>query len=69
MVEHYALGLLAGYFPQPRPGGEAAMPWLPAGARVFYPWLLLLIPAVGGLVSGVFVFTFAPRPKDTAPIR
>ena len=61
VVEHYALGVLAGYYPEPRPGGEAAMSWLPVVAHPFFPWLLLLIPAVGGLVSGVLVFTFAPE--------
>ena len=49
VVEHYALGVLAGYYPQPRPGGEPSMSWLPVVAHPFYPWLLLLIPTVGGL--------------------
>jgi len=29
--------------------------------RTFSPWLLLLVPTVGGLVSGLVVFTFAPE--------
>ena len=61
IVEHYALGVLVGYTPQPRPGGESPMSWLPAPAHPFYPWLLLLIPTVGGLLSGLIVFTFAPE--------
>ena len=61
VAEHYALGVLAGYHPEPRPGGEAAMSWLPVVSHPFYPWLLLLIPTIGGLISGVIVFTFAPE--------
>ncbi len=37
------------------------MSWLPVPAHGFYPWLLLLVPALGGLLSGVIVFTFAPE--------
>jgi CIC family chloride channel protein len=59
--EHYALGVVAGYFPEPRPGGEAPISWLPPPAHPLFPWLLLLVPAVGGLLSGVIVFTFAPE--------
>ena len=61
VVEHYALGVLAGYYPEPRPGGEATMSWLPVAAHPLFPWLLLVIPAVGGLISGVLVFTVAPE--------
>ena len=61
VAEHYALGMIAGYSPEPRPGGEAAMPWLPVPAHPLVPWLLLLIPTIGGLISGVIVFTFAPE--------
>ena len=61
VVEHYALGGIAGYYPEPHPGGETAMSWLPPPAHPFYPWLLLLVPALGGLISGMLVFTFAPE--------
>ena len=61
VAEHYALGILAGYSPEPHPGGELSMPWLPAPTHPLYPWLLLLIPTVGGLLSGLIVFTFAPE--------
>jgi CIC family chloride channel protein len=30
-------------------------------AGVFRPWLLLIVPAIGGIVSGWIVFTFAPE--------
>ncbi len=57
-TKHYALGVLAGYYP-PGPGGEA--PLFPETDAVFRRWLLFLIPAVGGLVSGWIVYTFAPE--------
>ena len=60
-VEHYALGVLAGYCPEPRPGGEPPMAWLPAVNHPLHVWLLLLIPTVGGLLSGVLVYTLAPE--------
>ena len=61
VAEHYALGVVAGYYPEPHPGGEPPMSWIPLPVHPFSPWLLLLIPAVGGLFSGVLVFTFAPE--------
>ena len=61
VAEHYALGVVAGYYPEPRPGGEVTLSWLPVAVHDFWPWLLLVIPAVGGLISGVIVFTFAPE--------
>lgn len=60
VVEHYALGVVAGYYPEPRPGGEAAI-GLPVVPRSLSLWLLLLVPAVGGLCSGILVFTVAPE--------
>ncbi len=57
-VAHYTLDALAGYRPH-TPGGEP--PLLHDTTTPFHPWLLLLIPTVGGLVSGVIVFTFAPE--------
>jgi CIC family chloride channel protein len=61
VVSHYALGGIAGYHPRPRPGGEPVVGWLPEGAGPLVPWLLLVVPAVGGLLSGWLVFTFAPE--------
>lgn len=52
-----------GYSPRP-PGGEAISgegvhdPFLAAD---FVPWLLVLVPAMGGLLSGAIVFRFAPE--------
>jgi CIC family chloride channel protein len=60
-VEHYALGSLAGYAPEPHPGGEPTLAWLPPITQTLNPWLLVLIPTIGGLASGIIVFTLAPE--------
>ena len=60
-VEHYALGELAGYHPAVRPAGEMAMAGLADWNQPFRPWLLLIIPTVGGILSGWLVYTFAPE--------
>jgi CIC family chloride channel protein len=61
VVEHYALGVWAGYYPLPHPGGEPSLSWLAVVEHPFHPWLLLLIPTLGGIVSGLLVFTLAPE--------
>ena len=60
-VEHYALGELAGYHAAVRPAGEVDLGWLVAWNQPFRPWLLLIIPTVGGILSGWLVYTFAPE--------
>ena len=60
-VEHYALGELAGYHPPVRPAGEVDVPGLVAWNQPFRPWLLLIIPTIGGILSGWLVYTFAPE--------
>jgi CIC family chloride channel protein len=60
-VAHVALGKLAGYQPEPHPGGEPSLPWLYGAVGAFRPWVLLLLPMLGGLISGVLVFTVAPE--------
>jgi CIC family chloride channel protein len=60
IVEHYALGGIVGY-QSAHPDGEATLTWLPEWATTFHPWLLLIVPTVGGLLSGFLVFTFAPE--------
>ncbi|MCE5269569.1 MAG: chloride channel protein [Planctomycetaceae bacterium] len=60
-VEHYALGVVAGYDAQPRPAGETSSRWMPPIRHPLYPWLLLIVPTVGGLLSGALVFTMAPE--------
>src|SRR5947209_7377810 len=58
VVAHYSLDAVAGYRPV-HPGGEEDL--FPDSARPFNPWLLLLVPTVGGLLSGLLVYTIAPE--------
>jgi CIC family chloride channel protein len=60
IAEHYFLTGIVGYQPM-RPAGEAELTWLPVWGTAFRPWLLLIVPTVGGLLSGLLVFTFAPE--------
>ncbi|MGD9016929.1 MAG: chloride channel protein [Desulfobacterales bacterium] len=55
---HYFMDFIAGYRP-PGPAGEHHL--LPPTSRPFNRWLLMLLPAMGGLVSGWIVYTFAPE--------
>jgi CIC family chloride channel protein len=55
---HYFLDAIAGYRP-PAPAGEHHL--ITPTTREFNRWLLLLLPALGGLVSGVLVYTLAPE--------
>lgn len=58
MGVHYFLDLIAGYRPG-APAGEHHL--LPPTDTPFNRWLLLFLPAMGGLVSGWLVYTFAPE--------
>ena len=55
---HYFLDWMAGYRPPP-PAGEHHL--LPPTATAFNRWILLVLPAAGGLLSGWIVYTFAPE--------
>lgn len=55
---HYFLDLLAGYRPG-NPAGEHLL--LPHTDTPFNRWILLILPALGGIVSGWIVYTFAPE--------
>jgi chloride channel protein, CIC family len=57
-VFHYSLDAIAGYRPH-APGGEP--PIFPETTTAFNPWLLLIVPTLGGLISGLIVFTLAPE--------
>jgi chloride channel protein, CIC family len=57
-VFHYALDVGAGYHPL-TPGGEP--PMLAETTSTLRPWMLLVIPTVGGLLSGLLVFSIAPE--------
>jgi CIC family chloride channel protein len=58
VVFHYALDVGAGYHPH-APGGEP--PLLADTGTELRPWLLLVIPPLGGILSGLLVFTLAPE--------
>jgi CIC family chloride channel protein len=58
VVFHFALDVGAGYHPH-SPGGEP--PLLMETGGELRPWLLVIIPAVGGIVSGFLVYTLAPE--------
>jgi CIC family chloride channel protein len=58
IVFHYALDVGAGYHPH-TPGGEP--PMLGETTSTLRPWMLLIVPTVGGLLSGLLVFTVAPE--------
>ncbi len=56
LATHLFLGVLAGYTP-PTPAGEGGAP-ITEAAR---PWAIPLVVALGGLLSGLIVFRFAPE--------
>jgi len=58
LVVYYALDAGAGYRAS-SPGGEPAL--FTETDQVLRPWLLLLIPTLGGLFSGVLIYTLAPE--------
>ena len=53
---HFFLGTLVGYLP-PAPVGEGETALRP----ILRPWLLPVVVALGGLISGLIVFTLAPE--------
>ncbi|MBU1172570.1 MAG: chloride channel protein [Proteobacteria bacterium] len=55
---HYFLDLLAGFRPD-SPAGEHRL--FPATQTPFNKWMLLVLPALGGILSGFLVYTFAPE--------
>lgn len=58
IVSHYALGVGAGYAPA-GPGGEKHL--FAETSATLHPWMLLIVPVIGGLISGFIVYTFAPE--------
>lgn len=55
---HYFLDNMAGYRPPP-PAGEHHL--MPSGDTPFNRWVMLFLPALGGIFSGWIVYTFAPE--------
>ncbi|MCA9151526.1 MAG: chloride channel protein, partial [Planctomycetales bacterium] len=58
VVMHYGLGQIAGYHPG-EPVGEHGI--FPHVATTFVPWLIVAVAAVGGLLSGIIVYSLAPE--------
>jgi CIC family chloride channel protein len=58
VVVWLALDLGVGYHPH-HPGGEPVL--FAESERTFQPWLLLIVPMIGGLLSGLLVFSIAPE--------
>jgi len=61
-VVFLALHLAAGY-EGGAAAGEAKMPWLPTIDHILSPGLLIILPLIGGLLSGSIVYWFAPEAK------
>ena len=57
-VEMFSLKGLAGFYP-PTPGGEGGT--MAETSVTLYNWWFFIIPTVGGLISGLLVYTFAPE--------
>ncbi|MFZ0484912.1 MAG: chloride channel protein, partial [Desulfobacterales bacterium] len=55
---HYFMDFLAGYRP-PVAAGEHYL--MPPTNKLFNPFILLFLPAFGGLLSGWLVYTYAPE--------
>src|SRR5688572_8073712 len=52
-ASHFALDGLAGYRAEPAPAGEIKFSWMQPTETTFRPWLLIVIPTVGGLLAGL----------------
>ncbi|NVM23245.1 MAG: chloride channel protein [Desulfobacterales bacterium] len=55
---HFFMDQMAGYRP-PAPAGESHL--LPPTDTPFNRWMLFFLPALGGIISGWLVYTFAPE--------
>lgn len=58
IVSNYILGGVGGYYP-PSPAGE--LPLFDPPDIESNRWILFLLPAAGGLLAGILIFTFAPE--------
>jgi H+/Cl- antiporter ClcA len=59
LVEHYTLDGIAGYRTATPPEGEPVL--FAPSPQPFRPWLLLVVPTVGGLLTGLLVYTAPTR--------
>jgi CIC family chloride channel protein len=62
VVQHMGLARFAGYLPTDAAGEQ---PLFSEPVGTFLPWVIVAVMAVGGLVSGWLVYTFAPEAKGT----
>ncbi len=65
IASHHLLGGIGHYYPPP-PGGEAdiftAPGVVPPGLLSDpHTWILVLLPAIGGLIAGILIYTYAPE--------
>ncbi|HEX3313569.1 MAG TPA: chloride channel protein, partial [Gemmataceae bacterium] len=60
IVVHFTLEGIVGYHAD-GPANEARLTWLHETATTMRPFLLLVIPTIGGLLSGIIVFSIAPE--------
>ncbi len=56
----FCFGYLANYFPI-SPGHEAPLFDFHSGSTQMLRWVLFVLPVIGGLFSGLIIFTFAPE--------
>ena len=57
-LKYFVLDYLAG-FPMEAPAGERLVHGMPHGTPK--AWVLFMVPAVGGLISGLLVYSWAPE--------
>ena len=60
IVVHFTLEAIVGYHAD-GPANEPRLAWLGETATTFQPLLLLVVPTIGGLLSGWIVFSIAPE--------
>jgi len=59
-VFYYVMERVVGYHPV-KPTGEPSLAFLPETFGSFHPILLLVVPTIGGILSGLIVFLVAPE--------
>ena len=60
IMTDFFLGYLAGFQPTP-PAGEQDVPYISLPTAPFRLWVLALMPALGGLIAGLVIYSFAPE--------
>ncbi len=60
IMTDFFLGYLAGFELSP-PAGEQEIPYISLPTAPFRLWVLALMPALGGLIAGLIIYSFAPE--------